>query len=302
MGGMHADHADPLKGGRRLARRELLGRVLAAFAAPSYLALCRGHSGRETRDRGDEMTRDESTQSRPSGRAEGRLLARPGALSSEARAASAQAGLRPLRLDAERDALLYVPRGYGHERPAPLALMLHGAGGDERHGVSLLQRLADEFNLLLLAPASREATWDVISRGRYGADVRFIDRALENVFARYAVDPKRVAVGGFSDGASYALSLGVTNGDLFTHVLAYSPGFMAPAAQRGAPRLYVSHGTDDRVLPIDRCSRRLVPRLKEAGYGVLYREFEGPHTVPPQIARESLEWFLPSPQRGRGGV
>ena len=142
----------------------------------------------------------------------------------------------------------------------------------------------------------------MISRGRYGADVRFIDRALENVFARYAVDPKRVAVGGFSDGASYALSLGVTNGDLFTHVLAYSPGFMAPAAQRGAPRLYVSHGTDDRVLPIDRCSRRLVPRLKEAGYGVLYREFEGPHTVPPQIARESLEWFLPSPQRGRGGV
>ncbi len=31
---------------------------------------------------------------------------------------------------------------------------------------------------------------------------------------------------GFSDGASYALSLGVPNGDLFTHIVAFSPGFM----------------------------------------------------------------------------
>jgi len=51
-----------------------------------------------------------------------------------------------------------------------------------------------------------------------------------------------VAIQGFSDGASYALSLGLTNGDLFTHVIAFSPGFAAPAEQRGRPRIYVSHG------------------------------------------------------------
>ncbi|HYG79829.1 MAG TPA: alpha/beta hydrolase-fold protein [Pyrinomonadaceae bacterium] len=144
--------------------------------------------------------------------------------------------------------------------------------------------------MLLLAPDSRRQTWDVIE-GVYGPDVAYIDRALEQTFGLYTVDPARVAVGGFSDGASYALSLGLTNGDLFTHVIAFSPGFMAPAGQQGAPRLFVSHGARDRVLPVDACSRRIVPRLKRAGYDVLYREFDGPHTVPHEVAREAAAWF-----------
>lgn len=119
-----------------------------------------------------------------------------------------------------------------------------------------------------------------------------LDRALDHVFTRYAVDPTRLAIGGFSDGASYALSLGVANGDLFSHVLAFSPGFMAPLERRGSPRFFVSHGTRDQTLPIEACSRRLVPILKQSGYKVRYQEFDGPHTVPPDIAEEALGWFL----------
>jgi len=169
--------------------------------------------------------------------------------------------------------------------------MLHGAGGESRHGLVLLQALADQAGLVLLAPDSRGPTWDVILGG-YGPDVAFLDEALGAVFRRCAVDASHVAIGGFSDGASYALSLGLANGDLFTHVLAFSPGFMAPPAQRGEPRLFISHGTEDAVLPIDRCSRRLVPRLQDAGYDVVCEEFEGPHTVPAQVARTALDWFL----------
>ena len=100
-----------------------------------------------------------------------------------------------------------------------------------------------------------------------------------------------MAVGGFSDGASYALSLGITNGDLFTHVMAFSPGFMAPAGQMGSPRIFVSHGTRDGVLPIDRCSRRIVPELEHGGYDVRYREFAGGHTISNEIALEAVGWF-----------
>jgi phospholipase/carboxylesterase len=105
------------------------------------------------------------------------------------------------------------------------------------------------------------------------------------------VDPARVGVGGYSDGASYALSLGLANGDLFSDVLAFSPGFLAPAGQTGSPRIFVSHGTQDGGLPIDSCSRRIVPQLERAGYEVRYREFEGGHVVPPGIAREAAIWF-----------
>jgi predicted esterase len=200
-------------------------------------------------------------------------------------------GLRPLGLGSGRDGLIYVPEGYGtKDDGAPLALMLHGAGGNARSGISPFLNLANEAGLVLLAPESRGMTWDVLVGG-YGPDVEFINRALEQTFDRLAVDARRLAVAGFSDGASYTLSLGPTNGDLFTHVIAFSPGFAVPAGREGSPRLFVSHGVHDNVLPIDRCSRRIVPQLERAGYEVRYREFDGPHTVPESVAREGLEWF-----------
>lgn len=216
----------------------------------------------------------------------GRLQARPKTV-EQANAT----GLQPLGYDPARDSYLYVPDGYRPDRPAPAVLLLHGAGGHANHGLSLMRDLADAHGLVLIAPASRKGTWDVIAGG-YGPDVVLIDRALATAFERYSVDPARLAIGGFSDGASYALSLGITNGDLFTHVLAFSPGFAAPADQHGAPAIYISHGTDDAVLPIDACSRVLAPRLQRAGYRVRYREFTGGHVIPPEIAREAVDWWF----------
>ena len=219
---------------------------------------------------------------------EGRLRARPGAW----KVGPEPVGLRTLGYSAVRDGYLYVPGAYRPNLPRPLVVLLHGAGEDARDGLALLRGQADEAGLMLLALTSRDYTWDMIAlRGGFGPDVAAVDRALEETFSRYAVDPSRVAVGGYSDGASYALSLGIANGDLFTHVLAFSPGFMALAGQVGSPQIFVSHGTRDGWLPIESCSRRIVPRLEGAGYEVRYREFDGPHVVPPGIGREAAEWF-----------
>ncbi len=221
---------------------------------------------------------------------EGRLRARP--VKADERG---PVGLRLLGLDSARAGYLYVPPTYPEKRPAPLVVLLHGAGEDARDGLALLREQADETGLMLLSLSSRGPTWDFIAGRNYGPDVGMIDRALEKTFSHYAVDPARVGIGGYSDGASYALSLGIANGDLFTHVLAFSPGFMAPAGQVGSPRIFVSHGTRDRWLPIDRCSRRIVPQLERAGYEVRYREFEGEHVVPPEIGREAAEWLGAEP-------
>ena len=66
---------------------------------------------------------------------------------------------------------------------------------------------------------------------------------------------------------------------------------MAPAGRRGSPCVFVSHGTRDGVLPIDSCSRKIVPQLKRADYEVRYREFDGGHTIPPEIVLEAVSWF-----------
>lgn len=199
-------------------------------------------------------------------------------------------GLHFLGLETDRDGLLYVPNTYQPDRPAPLILMLHGAGGDAEGALSLLQGFVDPLQIILLAVDSRQQTWDVIV-SQYGPDIAFIDRALAQIFSRYAIDPRHIAIAGFSDGASYALSVGITNGNLFTHAIAFSPGFIAPVDQVGKPELFVSHGKWDNVLPIAQCSRRIVPRLQQADYQVLYHEFDGSHTVPQAIAREAMNWF-----------
>src|SRR5262245_17958761 len=209
--------------------------------------------------------------------AQGRLTARPPETPPE----GGPAGLRHLGR-----ALLYVPPGDG---PKHLVLFLHGATLTPESALPVLRPYANDEGLILLVPKSRAITWDVIVQGAFGPDVEMIDRLLQQVFAEYPVED--VSVAGFSDGASYALSLGLTNGDLFRSVVAFSAGFIALQQPRGQPRIFISHGTHDSVLPIGRTSRRGVPRLRASGYTVRYREFDGDHEVPPRVAREAALWL-----------
>jgi phospholipase/carboxylesterase len=64
----------------------------------------------------------------------------------------APVGLQPLMFGAARDSYLYVPTTYRADRPAPLVLLLHGAGGHARQGLDLLRSLAHSAGLILLAP------------------------------------------------------------------------------------------------------------------------------------------------------
>jgi predicted esterase len=121
-----------------------------------------------------------------------------------------------------------------------------------------------------------------------------MDRALERVFDTVSVDAARIAVGGFSDGATYALSLGLINGDLFRRVVAFSPGFVVAGMPHGRPRFFISHGRADTILPIDACSRAIVRILSARGYDVTFREFAGGHQVPDDIAREGMQWAAES--------
>jgi phospholipase/carboxylesterase len=200
-------------------------------------------------------------------------------------------GESPLNLDANRDGLRYVPAGYNANVAAPLVLMLHGANGTPTSGMRPFRALADSAGFVLLAPASRAQSWDV-RYGSFGPDVKFIDAALEQTFALCNIDPNRIFIAGFSDGASYSLSLGLANGALFRRVIAFSPGFFDEGALQGRPPIFISHGTRDQILNIDTSSRRLVPQLRGRGYNVTYQEFTGPHAVPPEIAAQAKDWLL----------
>jgi predicted esterase len=170
-------------------------------------------------------------------------------------------------------------------------VLLHGAGGSAQGIHRRLFAMSDSLEFAILVPDSRGPTWDAI-RGGYGADVAFIDSALKVVFSRVSIDPSRVIAAGFSDGASYALALARVNGDLFTRVVAFSPGFVPPGSPTGKPEIFITHGDSDPILPYAATSQRIVPALKRAGYRVTMKEFIGGHTVPPDLAREAFRWAV----------
>jgi phospholipase/carboxylesterase len=265
---------------QRIPRRELF-RLAGAGLLSGLASACR--MGRMS----DELTADPAAARLL--HASGRLLARP---STAPPPAGGSHGLIPLGLGGpERDGVIYLPAGRRGEDGAPLLLVLHGATGSGRRAIRRLELLAEERGVVLLAPDSRAYTWDIVL-GRFGPDVEFVDRALARAFSRRRVDPARVAIGGFSDGASYALSLGLANGDLFSRVIAFSPGFVAEVNPRGSPRLFVSHGSRDEILPIERCGRRIVNETRRLGYDVRFVEFDGGHEVPADVAETAMDWLL----------
>src|SRR5262245_23940344 len=179
---------------------------------------------------------------RPDNLSGGRLKVRPHSATS--RSATGQI---MLGLERKRDAILRLPNR--SDSPLPLLVMLHGATQSADDMLEYLGSAPDEVGIAVLAPNSRAYTWDAIG-GSFGSDVELLNRALDRVFDTAAIDPARIAVGGFSDGATYALSLGLINGDLFSRVVAFSPGFVIEGPPEGKPRVFISHGTADRILPI----------------------------------------------------
>jgi len=192
--------------------------------------------------------------------------------------------------DDGRDGLLYVPKSYRDGAPMPVLVMLHGLGGTAL-SVRYTFPLAEEFGVVVVAPESRELTWGQSIPG-FDADVKYIGAAYRYATDILDIDRSHVALAGHSDGAGYALSMGLAYGDVFNHLMIFSGGLMLPFRKKGQPKIFFGHGISDTQMPIDRTSRRFVPELKGEGYDVTYREYEGGHGVPVAVVREAFEWFL----------
>lgn len=217
---------------------------------------------------------------------------------------TASAGLQKL---SGRNGLLYIPPD--HAEPLPLLILLHKAGGSASEwfgGSGSYAAYAEKGHFIILAPESPGQSWGTGPK-TWGYDYLAINRALEEAFTRCAIDRSRIAIGGFSDGASYALSLGLANGDVFSDIIAFSPGFIVRAQARGRqgprgvkiPLVYIAHGLSDNVLPIASTSRIFVSSLRKNGYNVEFREFSGGHHVSREVADQAMSWLTTAFQEHR---
>ena len=216
----------------------------------------------------------------------GRLTARP-----TSGRATLPTGISTLPLTLGLDGLLFVPTSYNAATPAPVALLLHGAGRDASELMTPVSSYAQSRGLVLISLSAAAGTWDAIN-GDFGPDVKHIDIALAWLFDRCNVDATRIGVMGFSDGATYAIALARINGDLFRRATIYSPGYLIGASSVGKPEFFITHGTSDQVLSVNTTRNVIVPSLRAAGYSVEYHEWDGGHGVPAALLEDSVTWFV----------
>ena len=194
--------------------------------------------------------------------------------------------------DDERQGTVHVPKQYKHGTSLPLLVMLHGFSGSGT--VARYTALAEELGIIVIAPDSREQTWGQSSPG-FDGDSRYISAALRAVSGFLDIDRQHIAIGGVSDGATYAFSMGLAYGDTFTHLLIFSEGIPIPYRKQGKPKIFIGHGINDVQMPIDRTSRRFVPQLQSEGYDIKYVEYDGGHGTPAAVVRQGFEWFVGKP-------
>ena len=236
------------------------------------------------------------------------VLALALALPSPAQAASPFLSARPMQAvttlpaGASRpfdNAFVYRPK-QKLER-SPLIILLHGAGGQASRVVDRYIPVADRRGAVLMALQSSDVTWRISSSANgqveFGPDPANLDAALTKLFAQVSIDPERIVLIGFSDGASYALSLGLANPELFKSVIALSPGFLSvPRRVDRSQRIFIAHGRKDEILPFSNVTGNILPTLERAGLRPRTRWFNGGHSVDPGVVEEALDFALgPSP-------
>ncbi|HEU4995686.1 MAG TPA: hypothetical protein VFT29_12750 [Gemmatimonadaceae bacterium] len=187
-----------------------------------------------------------------------------------------------------RTALMYVPQGYDPTHPAPVVLTLHGAGGNAQDPINVFKDLADQTGLILVSCKSLQPTWGGIF-GDYSDDIPLFDQVMKMAFDMCNIDPARVGIEGFSDGASYALQVGRANGDLFHKVVSFSAGLLLFTTGIQKPKFFIAHGVADAIINVN-VGRSIANQLASV-YEVTYHEHQGGHEIPQAVAQDAVTFL-----------
>ena len=210
----------------------------------------------------------------------GRITSRPKA---QRNLGSTVTGLRETGIEEEHDGLLYVPESYNPKKASPLLIMLYGKGVAANHGIDPLRAFSEKTGTILLSTEAQNGNWDLLVKGKFGADLNLIDEALSDLFALYQVDSEKVAIGGFGEGATYALSIAAANADLFTHTLAFAPTSSNIPHLETLPPAFVAAAANGE----------LVNKMNELGVEVEVEDSEAASgKLSDELIRRGFKWFL----------
>ncbi|WP_144920194.1 alpha/beta hydrolase [Halorubrum salsamenti] len=190
------------------------------------------------------------------------------------------------------------PDDGSNDEPAPAVFVLHGRGADEKDLLPVARHLPDELHVVSLRapdPLQGGYTWYELDLSAGGLEAsqpdaaefrRSLDLVVESVEAAvesYGLDPDRLGLLGFSQGAITSLSLVLEDPDRYAWVVALH-GYLADTHADLEPDgiadkpVFVGAGAGDRVIPESR-STAAADRLAEIGAAVTRGSYPGGHGI-----------------------
>lgn len=193
--------------------------------------------------------------------------------------------------------------------PSPAVFLIHGYGSNEKDLFSFTPELPENWTIFALrAPLTLSKDsyiWYQIDfeaeEGKWSNDeqaassVFLISRFIEEAVNRYNLDPTRLALIGFSQGAVLGYAVALHNPRLLKALVALS-GYMNTrllppiGTVSSSTHVYSSHGVMDQVIPVS-WARRTPSLLEQYGLSSTYEEFPAAHGVNAQNFFSFRSWL-----------
>lgn len=208
--------------------------------------------------------------------------------------------------------LTFLHRPAASSAPRPwLLVLMHGVGSNEQDLFSLAPQIPGHFHVLSLrapfpmAPGAH-AWFDFsvepggarsINEAQEAESRAVLAKTIEAAAQQLGIPPERVVVGGFSQGGIMALSLLLTQPALMQAAMVWHsrllpqvlPFAAPPDALRGK-QLWLSHGTQDNVIPLAH-AQAIAHHMAPLPVTVTYREFPGAHEIRPAELSATVTWL-----------
>lgn len=195
------------------------------------------------------------------------------------------------------------------EDAAPAVVVIHGRGADERDLLPIAERLPDSLHVLSVRAPDRLQggyTWYDLDLSAGGLHVsqpdeegfrrsldlihEFVDWAIDS----YDLDPERVGLLGFSQGAITSLSALIERPERYAWVVALN-GYLAASHEDRVEEVadkpvFVGAGESDQIIPAER-AERAATLLREAGADVRFERYRAGHGTTPGEIEDVAEWI-----------
>ncbi|MDT9720260.1 alpha/beta hydrolase-fold protein [Paenibacillus sp. ClWae2A] len=198
-----------------------------------------------------------------------------------------------------------LPSQYNPDQRYPVIFALHGMGSDEQDMLRLMEPMQSDFIIVAIrgpiVQGSGYAYFQIKSIGNpirelYDASVQGLQQLIVDLSAKYAIDPTRRYIAGFSQGAIMAMTLSLIMGDAIKGIVAmsgYIPQFvkdeykLQPDSELS---VFISHGDQDHLFPLQ-LGEDNADFFRQHTDHVTYVPYNGGHQVTPDLYQQFQHWL-----------